>query len=48
LNAIFQKGNARILSQPNISAVEGADAQITIGGTRPFRSPAQPAAARVR
>jgi Flp pilus assembly secretin CpaC len=36
LNAIFQKGNARILSQPNISAVEGADAQITIGGTRPI------------
>jgi Flp pilus assembly secretin CpaC len=36
LNALFQKGNARILSQPNISAVEGADAQITIGGTRPI------------
>jgi pilus assembly protein CpaC len=36
LNAIFQRGNARILSQPNISAVEGADAQITIGGTRPI------------
>jgi pilus assembly protein CpaC len=36
LNAILQRGNARILSQPNISAVEGADAQITIGGTRPI------------
>jgi Flp pilus assembly secretin CpaC len=36
LNAIFQRGNARILSQPNLSAVEGADAQITIGGTRPI------------
>ncbi len=38
LNALYQSGNARILSRPNISAVEGADAQIVIGGERPVPS----------
>ncbi len=38
LNALYQNGNARILSRPNISAVEGADAQIVIGGERPVPS----------
>jgi Flp pilus assembly secretin CpaC len=38
LNALYQKGNARILSRPNISAIEGADAQIVIGGERPVPS----------
>ncbi len=35
INALVNNGNARILSQPNVSAVEGAAAQITIGGERP-------------
>lgn len=38
LNALYQKGNARILSEPNITAVEGAEAQIVIGGERPVPS----------
>jgi hypothetical protein len=38
LNALYQNGNARILSRPNISAVEGADAQIVVGGERPVPS----------
>jgi hypothetical protein len=38
LNALYQNGNARILSRPNITAVEGADAQIVIGGERPVPS----------
>lgn len=36
LNALYQKGNARILSRPNLTALDGADAQIIIGGTRPI------------
>ncbi len=35
INAIAQKTNARVLAAPNIRAVEGAVAQITIGGERP-------------
>jgi Flp pilus assembly secretin CpaC len=38
LNALYQNGNVRILSRPNITAVEGASAQITIGGERPVPS----------
>lgn len=36
LGALYQNGNARILSSPNITALEGADAQLIIGGTRPI------------
>ena len=36
LNALYQNGNARILSSPNITALEGADAQMVIGGRRPI------------
>lgn len=36
LNALYQNGNARILSQPNLSVIEGMDAQIVIGGERPI------------
>jgi Flp pilus assembly secretin CpaC len=35
LNALIDNGDARILSRPNVTAVEGAAAQITIGGERP-------------
>lgn len=35
LNALLQSGAARVLSKPNLTAVEGAAAQITIGGVRP-------------
>jgi len=38
LNAIITNGNARILSQPNVTAMEGMDAQITVGGVRPVPS----------
>lgn len=38
LNALYQSGNARILSRPNLSAVEGAEAQIVVGGERPVPS----------
>ncbi len=36
LNALVTNGDARILSRPNVTAVEGAAAQITIGGERPI------------
>lgn len=36
LNALYQNGNARVLSQPNLTALEGNEAQITIGGQRPI------------
>lgn len=39
-NALYTNGNARILSRPNVSAIEGSVAQITIGGTRPVPSTA--------
>lgn len=35
LNALATRGNARILARPNVRAVEGSQAQITIGGERP-------------
>ncbi len=35
INALVTNGDARVLSRPNISAIEGAAAQITIGGERP-------------
>jgi Flp pilus assembly secretin CpaC len=35
VNALAQKGDARILASPNLRAVEGSTAQITIGGERP-------------
>ena len=38
LNALYQNGNARILSKPNLTATEGAEAQIVIGGERPVPS----------
>jgi Flp pilus assembly secretin CpaC len=38
LDALYRNGNARILSQPNVSSVEGTDAQITVGGERPVPS----------
>ncbi len=38
LNALYQNGNARILSKPNLTAIEGAEAQIVIGGERPVPS----------
>jgi Flp pilus assembly secretin CpaC len=38
LTALVQNGAARVLSKPNLTAVEGADAQITIGGVRPVPS----------
>jgi Flp pilus assembly secretin CpaC len=36
LNALYRKGNARILSQPNLIAQEGTVGQITVGGQRPI------------
>lgn len=36
LAALMQNGSARVLSKPNLTAVEGAEAQITIGGVRPI------------
>ena len=38
LNALEARGDARVLSRPNIRAVEGMPAQITIGGERPVPS----------
>jgi Flp pilus assembly secretin CpaC len=38
LNALYQNGNVRLLSRPNLTAVEGSTAQITIGGERPVPS----------
>jgi Flp pilus assembly secretin CpaC len=38
ISALIQNGTARVLSRPNLTAVEGADAQITIGGSRPVPS----------
>ena len=38
LNALEQRGDARILARPNVSALEGMPAQITIGGERPVPS----------
>ncbi len=35
INALAQKGDARILARPNLRSVEGSVAQITIGGERP-------------
>ncbi len=36
LNALYQNGNANILSKPNVTTLEGTEAQITIGGARPI------------
>jgi Flp pilus assembly secretin CpaC len=36
LNALLNNGKARLLSQPNVTAVEGAIASITVGGARPI------------
>jgi Flp pilus assembly secretin CpaC len=36
LNAIYTQGNANILSKPNVTTLEGTEAQITIGGARPI------------
>jgi Flp pilus assembly secretin CpaC len=36
LNALYTKGNANILSKPNVTTLEGTEAQITIGGARPI------------
>ena len=38
LNALEQRGDARVLSRPNVRTVEGMPAQITIGGERPVPS----------
>jgi Flp pilus assembly secretin CpaC len=35
LNALISNGDARVLSRPNVTSIEGASAQITIGGERP-------------
>ena len=40
LNALEQRGDARVLARPNVRAVEGMPAQITIGGERPVPSSA--------
>jgi len=36
LNGLYQNGNANILSKPNVTTLEGTEAQITIGGARPI------------
>jgi Flp pilus assembly secretin CpaC len=36
LNALYTNGNANILSKPNVTTLEGTEAQITIGGSRPI------------
>lgn len=36
LNALYTRGNANILSKPNVTTLEGTEAQITIGGARPI------------
>ena len=38
LNALYTKGNARLLSSPNLTAISGAEASITVGGSRPLPS----------
>jgi Flp pilus assembly secretin CpaC len=38
LTALSNRGDARILARPNVSAMEGMSAQITIGGERPVPS----------
>lgn len=38
LNALYTRGNARILSAPNVTALNGTEAQITVGGSRPIPS----------
>jgi Flp pilus assembly secretin CpaC len=38
LNALYTRGNARILSSPNLTALNGATAQIVVGGSRPIPS----------
>jgi len=38
LNALMQNGTAKILSKPNLTTIEGAEAQITVGGVRPIPS----------
>lgn len=35
LNALYTRGNARVLSNPNLTATDGAVAQVLIGGNRP-------------
>jgi len=36
LNALYQNGSAKILSQPNVSVLEGLTGQIVVGGQRPI------------
>jgi pilus assembly protein CpaC len=36
VDALLRNGTARLLSRPNITALEGATADITIGGSRPI------------
>jgi Flp pilus assembly secretin CpaC len=36
LNALYTRGNARLLSSPNLTALNGMAAQITVGGSRPI------------
>lgn len=36
LDALYKSGNARVLSRPNVTAVEGMPARITVGGERPI------------
>ncbi|MBW3636448.1 MAG: pilus assembly protein N-terminal domain-containing protein [Armatimonadetes bacterium] len=35
INALVNNGDARLLARPNVTAIEGAAAQITLGGERP-------------
>ncbi len=35
VNALLNNGDARLLARPNVTAIEGAAAQITLGGERP-------------
>jgi Flp pilus assembly secretin CpaC len=43
--ALYQQGAARVLSNPNLTTIEGSEAQITIGGSRPVPSTTSTAAA---
>jgi Flp pilus assembly secretin CpaC len=43
--ALYQNGTARVLSNPNLTTIEGSEAQITIGGSRPVPSTTSTAAA---
>jgi Flp pilus assembly secretin CpaC len=45
VSALYQKGAARVLSNPNLTTIEGSEAQITIGGSRPVPSTTTTAAA---